>query len=203
MISWQFFSENNDYDFVHWDFQGTTEEEFSYLMNITKKDDLEVYIADYNELGVSACRILIPNYSEIYPIDDLIYDNNNLALQFREDILNLHQLDASELSELFTKLEENELDDYRPISELIGIAFNDNSVWEELTIGELKGLIHLATGNLEEAKFYVEQFSVFNDASDKRNTLYRLLDNLLDIYLEDKNQIDQYRPTFEKYTHLF
>jgi ribosomal protein S12 methylthiotransferase accessory factor len=34
----------------------------------------------------------VPDYSEIYPVDDLIWDNTNKALQFRADILNLHNL---------------------------------------------------------------------------------------------------------------
>jgi ribosomal protein S12 methylthiotransferase accessory factor len=53
----------------------------------------EVYMAVYDQLGATACRILVPGYSEIYPVEDLIWDNTNKALAFREDILNLHRLD--------------------------------------------------------------------------------------------------------------
>ena len=52
----------------------------------------EVYMAVYEHLGAKACRILVPDYSEIYPMDDLIWDNTNKALLFRADILNLHSL---------------------------------------------------------------------------------------------------------------
>jgi ribosomal protein S12 methylthiotransferase accessory factor len=31
-------------------------------------------------IGAKACRILVPDYSEIYPVDDLIWDNTNKAL---------------------------------------------------------------------------------------------------------------------------
>jgi ribosomal protein S12 methylthiotransferase accessory factor len=52
-----------------------------------------VYMAVYDQLGATACRILVPGYSEIYPVEDLIWDNTNKALLFRADILNLHRLD--------------------------------------------------------------------------------------------------------------
>ncbi len=38
----------------------------------------------YEHLGAAACRILVPGYSEIYPVEDLIWDNTNKALAFRE-----------------------------------------------------------------------------------------------------------------------
>ena len=41
-------------------------------------------------LGATACRILVPGYSEVYPVEDLIWDNTNKALDYREDILNIH-----------------------------------------------------------------------------------------------------------------
>jgi ribosomal protein S12 methylthiotransferase accessory factor len=57
----------------------------------------EVYMAVYDQLGATACRILVPGYSEVYPVEDLIWDNTNKALQFRADILNLHRLDDAAL----------------------------------------------------------------------------------------------------------
>ncbi|MFP3702062.1 OsmC domain/YcaO domain-containing protein, partial [Burkholderia sp. SIMBA_013] len=79
-----------------------------------------LYMAVYEHLGATACRILVPDYSEIYPVDDLIWDNTNKALFFREDILNLHSLDEDGLRSLVERLEESELDDYTDITTLIG-----------------------------------------------------------------------------------
>ena len=33
--------------------------------------DKEVYIADYEDLGANACRILVPGYSEIYEAQEI------------------------------------------------------------------------------------------------------------------------------------
>ena len=44
---------------MDWSFAGTTEEEFATLMAIFHAEDQEVYIADYEHLGVYACRIIV------------------------------------------------------------------------------------------------------------------------------------------------
>src|SRR5690606_4708668 len=143
VVSWKFFSEKPDYEFKQWDFSGTTEEQYHYLMNIFKKLEKEVYIADHNELGAHTCRILVPVYSEIYEPSDLVWDNHNKSLLYREAILNLHRLSDKELKKLLRSFEEIELDDYMLISELIGVAFEETSTWGQLTLLELKIQIYL------------------------------------------------------------
>ncbi|HNC03874.1 MAG TPA: OsmC domain/YcaO domain-containing protein, partial [Agitococcus sp.] len=148
LVSWRFFSAKANFEFVEWDFSSQGEnanvEEAATLFGILKDLGKEVYMAVYTELGAPACRILVPNYSEIYPVEDLIWDNTNKALLFREDILNLHRLDDNKLAKLLERLEESDLDDYTDIVTLIGIEFDDNTPWGQLTILELKLLIHLA-----------------------------------------------------------
>ncbi len=198
VISWKFFSSKSDFEFVDWNFSGTTQEEYDYLMNICKEIEKEVYIADYEELGSKACRILVPDYSEIYEVDDLIWDNSNRALEFREDILNLHSLSDDKLTALVDRLEESEIDNYMPISELIGIAFDEASVWGKLDIGELKNLIFLALGRFEEAKGLTEMFLTFNDNLADRKKYYQLLNVVLDIELEEELEIEDYRSALER-----
>ena len=197
VVSWKFFKSSSEYDFVHWDFSGSTEEEFEYLMGIFKELEKEVYIADHEELGAPACRILVPGYSEIYLPEDLVWDNNNQALQFREKILSIHDLNNEDLECLVNELEESEIDNFMPISELIGIAFDENSVWGKLTMGELKGLIFLALGNLEEAKTYVELFFTFNDSTSERKRFFQILNILLDIEIEN-HDFTQYQENLIK-----
>jgi ribosomal protein S12 methylthiotransferase accessory factor len=163
VISWKFFSTKHDFDFCKWDFSGTTEEENERLMNILKGLGKEVYVATYEAFGATACRILVPGYSEIYPTEDLIWDNTNKALNFREDILNIHSLTDGELDDLLIRFEDSQLDNYTVISNLIGIAFDDNTVWGKLDIGELKILINLALRRHVEAKDIIADFLNFND----------------------------------------
>jgi len=185
VVSWKFFSSKADYEFSEWDFSGTTEEEYDYLMDILSQLEKEVYIADFEELGVKACRILVPDYSEIYSTDDLIWDNHNKSIAFRADILNLHSLNDKALSKLVEKLEESEIDDYTKISELIGVAFDENTPWGQLNIGELKCLSLLALKRFEDAKPLVEMFLTFNDNSTTRKKYYQALNAVLDIELNE------------------
>jgi ribosomal protein S12 methylthiotransferase accessory factor len=71
-------------NFVEWDFSGQGEnsnaEEAATLFGILEGMGKEVYMAVYDQLGATACRILVPGYSEIYPVEDLIWDNTNKAL---------------------------------------------------------------------------------------------------------------------------
>ncbi|MBC7714163.1 MAG: OsmC domain/YcaO domain-containing protein [Rhizobacter sp.] len=198
VISWKFFSEKSDYEFTEWDFSGSTKEEYDYLMDILNQLEKEVYISDFEELGVKACRILVPDYSEIYLPEDLIWDNHNKAINFREDILNLHSLDNKALTKLVKKLDESELDDYTKIGELIGVAFDENTVWGQLNIGELKCLALLAMKKFEEAKELVEMFMTFNDNSTARRAYYRALDAVLDITLNDELELSDYVPNMTR-----
>ncbi|HAR55143.1 MAG TPA: OsmC domain/YcaO domain-containing protein, partial [Idiomarina baltica] len=86
VVSWRFFSARSEYEFVDWDFSGSNHEEVNTLFGILSELGKEAYVAVYDELGAPACRILVPGYSEVYPVEDLIWDNTNVALQFREDI---------------------------------------------------------------------------------------------------------------------
>ncbi len=101
VVSWRFFSAKADFPFVEWDFtrqgEAANAEEAATLFGILEAMGKQVYMAVYEHLGATACRILVPGYSEIYPVEDLIWDNTNKALAFREDILNLHRLDDAAL----------------------------------------------------------------------------------------------------------
>ncbi|BBB29731.1 OsmC domain/YcaO domain-containing protein [Neptunomonas japonica] len=194
IISWKFFSAKHDYDFCEWDFSGTTEEETSNLMNILADLGKEVYIAVHDDLGAAACRILVPAYSEIYPVEDLIWDNTNKALYFREDILNIHSLDDDELTDLVERLEESELDNYTDIKTLIGIEFDENTVWGQLDIGELKILIYLALEQYEEASELVQDYMNFNNNTATRGLFYQAINVVLDIVLDEELDLDDYLP---------
>ncbi|ROM54531.1 OsmC domain/YcaO domain-containing protein [Pseudomonas rhodesiae] len=202
VVSWRFFSAQSDYEFVEWDFSGHGEnsnaEEAATLFGILDNMGKESYMAVYEHLGATACRILVPDYSEIYPVEDLIWDNTNKALFFRADILNLHRLDDAELEALVERLIESELDDYTDITTLIGIEFDDNTAWGQLTILELKLLIFLALRQYEEAKECVEMFLQYNDNTAERGLFYQALNGVLEMELDDDLELADYEVNFRR-----
>jgi ribosomal protein S12 methylthiotransferase accessory factor len=192
VISWRFFSARADVEFVEWDFSGSNAEEAAALFGILEAEGLEAYVAIHEDLGAPVCRILVPGYSEVYPVEDLVWDNTNMALAFREDILDLHALDEAQLADLLERLEESELDEQMKIITLIGIEFDENTVWGQLTILELKLLINLALGQLEEALDQVEMFLQFNDNTVERGLFYQALLAVLQITLDDELELEDY-----------
>ncbi|MDN3521148.1 OsmC domain/YcaO domain-containing protein [Halomonas ramblicola] len=193
VVSWRFFSSKADVEFVEWDFSGSNEEEAAGLFGILEELDLEAYVAVHEDLGAPVCRILVPGYSEVYPVEDLVWDNTNKALLFREDILNLHALDDDRLAALLERLEESQIDDHEDIITLIGIEFDENTVWGQLTILELKLLIHLALGQHEEALDRVQMFLQYNDNTVERGLFYQAVNAVLEIALDDELELSDYR----------
>ncbi|MBR9869861.1 MAG: OsmC domain/YcaO domain-containing protein [Gammaproteobacteria bacterium] len=198
VVSWRFFSSKSDYDFVEWDFSGTNEEEAKALFGIISDMGKECYMAVFEDLGAPVCRILVPGYSEVYPVEDLVWDNTNMALAFREDILNLHRLNEEQLASLVERLEEAELDVYMTIVTLIGIEFDENTVWGQLTILELKLLIYLALGELEEALELVEMFRQFNDNTVERGLFYQAMQAALEATLDEELELEDYLYNFRR-----
>lgn len=202
LVSWKFFSAKPDYDFVEWDFTSQGEnanaEEAQAMFDILEEMGKEVYMAVYQHLGATACRILVPDYSEIYLVEDLILDNTNKALAFREDILNIHRLDEEQLEMLVERLEDVEADDYTDIVTLIGIEFDDNTVWGQLTILELKLLIYLALQEFEEAKELVETFLQYNTNTVERGLFYQCLNVILEVELDDDLDLNDYEINFRR-----
>ena len=198
VISWRFFSTNYDYQFTEWDFSGTNEQECEGLFAILKTLDKEAYIAVFDELGAIACRILVPEYSEVYPVEDLIWDNTNKALNYREDILNIHRLSDEALVSLVERLEESQLDNYTDIISLIGIEFDENTVWGQLTILELKILIYLALGSLEEAIDLVGEFLQYNDNTVERGLFYQAVHAVLEVTLDEDLALEHFINNFNR-----
>lgn len=197
VVSWRFFSSKSDFQFVDWDFSGTNSEEAETLFGILAEMGKEVYTAAFDHLA-PACRILVPGYSEVYPIEDLVWDNTNKSLQFREAILNLHDLDQNELVDLVEALEECEVDVYSDIITLIGVEFDENTPWGQLTILELKLLIYLALGEHEAALELVEAYLQFNDNTVERGLFYQALSAVLEVTLDDELNLDDFLTNFTR-----
>jgi len=199
-ISWDLFKESADYPFVDWRFDGSTEEEFATLMAIFKAEDKEVYIADYEHLDVYACRIIVPGMSDIYPAEDLLLANNNMGANLRETLLTLpdSQWDKADYLALIEQLDEEGHDDFTRVRELLGLATGKDNGWYTLRIGELKAMLALAGGDLEQALIWTEWTIEFNGSvfTAERANYYRCLQTLLLLTQEKERDPSQYYHAF-------
>ena len=203
LISWDLFNQQSDYEFVDWDFSGTTEQEFANLMAIFNRYETEVLIMNYEHLGVYACRILAVGMSEIYPPEDLLFANNNMAIHLRDLILSLpyKKLTAKQYLTIIEQLDEEGLDDFARVRELLGIATGKDNAWLTLRIGELKAMLALAAKDLDHAQAWIDWTVEMNESifTTERNHAYRCLQTLVNFILErGKKQFSNYQDAFNK-----
>ena len=203
LISWDLFKDTPDYEFADWNFSGKdTHEEYDNLMAIFHAEKKDVYIMDYNHLGVYACRIIVPGMSDIYPADDLIYANSNMGMDWREILLDLPHFhhDPETYQELLDELDEQGIDDATRVREFIGIVAPKASGWTTLRIGELKSMLYLALGDLEMALDWANWTYNMNSSvfTAERANYYRCLINSLELFMDSQRDPQQYRMVFEK-----
>ncbi len=197
LLSYDFFKEESDYSFVDWNHDSSTQDEFAYLCQIIHENDFDIYIADYEHLGVYACRIIVPGMSDIYPVADLVWSNNNEGAYFREAILNLKNLDKEEFLQIANELEEGAFNDLQNVAEFIGIVPDADTHWAKLQIGELKAMLYLALGDHEGAQEWNNWSLHLSVLDEERTRHHRCLAALLDIALDDLRDYEEYAPSLE------
>lgn len=147
VISWDFLRATPDFEFADWNFGTSTDEDYHWSVDALHGEGHELWIADFTHLGVYACRILVPGVSEIYPVDELEFENNSVGNLVRPAIARLPELSGEECADLLDTLDELELADDRLVNVLIGLAPDPDSAWADLKLGELKLLLALAAGD--------------------------------------------------------
>ena len=179
VVGWRFLAQTPDFNFVDWYFSQSTQEDYQWLCGAIHAQGYEIYVADFTRFGVYACRILVPGLSEIYPIDDLEWENNSVANQLRPFILRLPNLDEEARQDLLTLLLELNLADERPVCALIGIEPPADTAWAHLRIGELKALLALSCQDAEVALEGCQWAASFIDLAPERRAIYHCAHLLL------------------------
>ncbi len=181
VISWDFLRNTPDYAFVDWNFGKTTEEDYNWCVNTIHALGKDMYIADFTHLGVYACRILVPGMSEIYPVEELEWANNSVGNLVRPYVLKLQELSKKESAELLQILLELDVADDLPVTMLIGLCADPNTVWADLRVGELKTLAALHANSTDDILDNCAWIAQFNELTPKRAALYRCISNLVQI----------------------
>ena len=181
VVSWNFLGEQPDHAFADWNFSTTTQEDYDWLCACIDAQGKDIYVADFTELGVYSCRILVPNMSEIYPVDDLQWENNSVGNEIRGPLLRLPALDDAECRTLLDDLQTMNLGDERPLWEILGLAVPVGTVWKELRIGELKTLLALAIGDAEASREGCDWIHHFRQLEHGRWLVYRCVEALMNL----------------------
>ncbi|HAT30976.1 MAG TPA: 30s ribosomal protein S12 methylthiotransferase accessory protein YcaO [Janthinobacterium sp.] len=181
VISWNFMGDTPDFPFADWNFSNTTEEDYHWLVNCIHGEGKDIYVADFSEQGAYSCRILVPGMSEIYPVEDLEWENNSVGNAIRPQLLRLHDLSEDEAEELLADLQTMNLNDERPLWEVLGLAIPLGTPWKQLRVGELKTLLALAVGDQEAIREGCDWIHHFKDLAPARRLVYRCIDSILNV----------------------
>lgn len=192
LLAYDFFKGSPDYEFVDWNHDTSTDDQFEFLCGIIHDMGNNIYISDYEHLDVYACRIIVPGMSDIYPVDDLQWDNNNEGAMYRETILSLKNLDADSWQQLYESLQDGGYNDFQRVAEFIGVAPEPGSAWASLRIGELKAMLCLALGEHEEALEWVEWCLHGEQLGDARTREYACIQVLLQFTLDGERDYSDY-----------
>ena len=80
----------------------------------------------------------------------------------------------------------------------MALNLNENTVWGQLTILELKILIYLALGALEDANELVAEFLQFNDNTVARGLFYQAMQAVLEVELDDDMEFEHFIESFNR-----
>ncbi len=188
VISWNFLGDTPDFPFADWNFSNTTEQDYQWLVNSLHTEGRDIYVADFSEQGAYSCRILVPGLSEIYPVEDLEWENNSIGNAIRPALVRLSDLSQAEAAALLSDLQTMNLNDERPLWEILGLAIPVETPWKQLRIGELKTLLALAVGDQAAILEGCDWIHHFKDLDPARRLVYRCIENMLNL-----EQTDNYR----------
>ncbi len=192
LIAYDFFKRTPDHAFVDWDHDANTEGEYEYLCGLIHAMGFDIYLSEYRHLDVYACRIIVPGMSDIYPVDDLVWNNNNEGALFREEILSLKNLAPDSWRNIFDRLEQGGYNDYQRVAEFIGVAPDPGTAWATLRIGELKAMLCLAVHD-EQAVDWVDWCVQIDQLGETRTSGYRCIHALLQIKHDEHRRYEDYR----------
>jgi ribosomal protein S12 methylthiotransferase accessory factor len=184
VISWEFLRSTPDFEFVDWNFGTTTEEDYHWCVDTIHGSGHDIYIADFTHLGVYACRIIVPGMSEIYPVEELQWENNSVGNLIRPYAIKLQSLSHAESAALLSTLLDLDLADELPVTTLIGLCADPNSTWVDLRVGELKTLASIACQSTDDILDGCAWIAQFNELPTERAKVYRCLSDLVQISVE-------------------
>jgi ribosomal protein S12 methylthiotransferase accessory factor len=188
VISWNFMGDTPDFPFADWNFSNTTEEDYHWLVDCIHREGNDIYVADFSEQGAYSCRILVPGFSEIYPVEDLEWENNSIGNAIRPKLVRLHALSEAECADLLEELQTMNVNDERPLWEILGLAIPLGTPWKQLRIGELKTLLALAVSNEDAILEGCDWIHHFKDLAPTRRLVYRCIESMLNV-----DDVDNYR----------
>jgi len=180
-----FLSARKSFDYSPWAYEGkNSADEYAYLTDILDKEEKEMYLREYTYLGFYSCQIIVPDFSEVYPIEDMVYNNKNEGKRIRDMVLNSANYDVEEILNYIESL-----DDTLDVGKYIGVIFANSFSMQYLkaqcylTLGDFDTAVELLESGEDKIGHIVAQLIHMSNA----NLLWEEYSQaLFDIFSEEK-----------------
>jgi ribosomal protein S12 methylthiotransferase accessory factor len=146
-IGFGFLNATKSFEYAPWKYKDKgSEAEYAFLCNIVKSMNKEIYLREYTYLDFYSCHMIVPSISEVYPIDDMVYQNRNCGKFIRHAVLNFKEENHETLLETIEPLEDS-----LNMEKYIGVIFEQN-----FQMIDLKAQVNLLLENYEEAHMLLD-----------------------------------------------
>lgn len=197
LIHVNFISNQADFEFVHWDFNGTTEQQWQHLLELVYEQGSDVYVGEYLHFGVPACRIVVPGLSEIYPPEELVENNQNIGRRVRDLLSTMKDATELEWQTAVDELDSLGLSEHQGIASLIGLMPDPGSFWSQVQVCDLRFWCLLAAQDYEEAFEALQEVLYFVDTNSDRGVRYRAFAFALEMMLNGQEEEGVFSTLFE------
>lgn len=118
-------------------FHGTSEKEWDYLCDIVEKTGLTILTRDIFWNDHSACQIIIPGFSEVYPYSDLVDKDLIGYCHARNEVVSILETHSLMTEKLVELLDSGYFRPDQDLGEALGIIFPPDSPWYDHSVEEL------------------------------------------------------------------
>ncbi len=183
VTAWVSFSQTSEYEFSDWSekyVKNNAAENHDHLCQLILAEGNDIFVTDYKESEIYTSRVIIPSMSEVFPVDDLVWENNNVGMYVREQILKKSKSN-DECEQLIESLEDLDLDDDLLVTTLIGMPSDQDSIFHDLCVAELILLLALKVQDNERIQEGCEWILEYKKINQRRLKTYKCINIILQL----------------------
>ena len=198
LIHSRFLSQDYDFEFQPWSFADDMTVQWEQLCELVWEQGTDVWLAHYPQFGFEAVRMVVPGMSEVYPLTEIVENNQNNGRALRDALFSLnHSLPAGELSsaleQVLEVLEQIGASDHQGVANLIGLMPEPNSFWAQINVAQLRFWCFLSLQKWTQAFEQAQDMIFYLHADNEWTTwvkAYMYLYEYLDERVESQQELD-------------
>lgn len=152
LIHSRFLTDDYDYPFTEWTFAEDMPTQWEQMCQTVLDEGSDVYYAHYRQFGFDAVRLVVPGFSEVYPLEEMVENNQNLGRLLRSALMQIDRpANIEAFQDILEIIEASGFSDHQGVCSIIGLMPDKNSFWGQMTIAQLKFWLLLASGETQMA----------------------------------------------------